>query len=138
MEPHPHHANLRAAPMIVGGLFIGFWLYMLFFHIREFPTINLALWLFWGCMGIAVAGALYASRIAHDMARIIIWIVLGILLGFLVMVLIFNQIGEAVAALFTLVGAGLIVIGLPGGWALLPGGEPAWQDVEPQSPNPRQ
>jgi hypothetical protein len=137
MEPHPQHPNLRAAPMIVGGLFIGFWLYMLFFRISEFPAINLPLWLFWGFMGLAVSGALYASRVANDTARILIWIVLGILLGFLVMVLIFNQIGEAVAALFTLVGSGLIVTGLPGGWTLPHGHQAAWQDVDPNAPQPR-
>jgi len=134
MEPQVHDPNLRASPMVVGGLFIGFWLYVLFFRVKEFPPIDLALWTFWGFMGLAVAGALYASRVANSMARIIIWIVLGILLGFLIMVLIFNQIGEAFAALFTLVGAGLIVTGLPGGWSFRQPEQQTWQQADPNSP----
>ncbi|MFO1534450.1 MAG: hypothetical protein ABR586_02160 [Thermoplasmatota archaeon] len=122
--------NVRASPMIVGGLFIGLWLYLVFFTVREFPRINVALWLFWGLIGFAVAGGLYASRIANATVRIAIWIALGIALRFLAMVLIFNQVGEAFAALFTVVGAGLIITGLPGGWNL-PGGPAAdhWQDA---------
>jgi hypothetical protein len=131
-----HDPNLRASPMIVGGLFLGLWLYLLFFRVSEFPRINLALWLFWGFMGLAVAGALYASRIANSTARIAIWIVLGILLGFLVMVVTFNQIGEAIALAFTLVGAGLIVTGLPGGWTFsgTPQETDAWQHADAQAP----
>jgi hypothetical protein len=127
------HPNLRASPMIVGGLFLGFWLYLDFFRIPTFEPINLVLWNFWGIMGIAVAGGLYASRIANATARILIWIVLGIALGFLTMVLIFNHVGEAFAALFTVAGAGLIVTGLPGGWGIPRGQQPdngQWQTVE--------
>lgn len=122
--------NVRASPMIVGGLFIGLWLYLDFFRVPVFGHIDLVLWNFWGMMGLAVAGGLYASRIANSTARILIWILLGIALGFLTMVLIFNQVGEAFAALFTVAGAGLIVTGLPGGWNL-PGAPAAdhWQDA---------
>ncbi|MEA3143277.1 MAG: hypothetical protein QOG31_601 [Thermoplasmata archaeon] len=132
MEP-VQHPNLRASPMIVGGLFLGFWLYLDFFRIPAFGSINLVLWNFWGAMGLAVAGGLYASRIANSTARIIIWILLGIALGFLAMVLIFNQVGEAFAALFTVAGAGLIVTGLPGGWTLPPVGGDQWQDANGQA-----
>jgi hypothetical protein len=126
--------NLRASPMVFGGLFLGLWLYLVFFTVRAFPPINVGLWLFWGVLGIAVAGSLYAARIATATARILIWVVLGIALGFLTMVLIFNQVGEAFAALFTLAGAGLIVTGLPGGWTL-PGAQAdasRWQEAEPR------
>lgn len=129
MEQH----NLRASPMVVGGLFLGLWLYLVFFHVREFPPINVALWLFWGALGLAVAGGLYASRIANSTARIVIWILLGIALGFLTMVLIFNQVGEAFAALFTVAGAGLIVTGLPGGWNLPRADSGPWQDASGES-----
>lgn len=124
------HQSVRASPMIVGGLFLGFWLYLDFFTIPVFGNIDLVLWNFWGIMGLAVAGAIYASRIANTSARIVIWVLLGIALGFLTMVLVFNQVGEAIAALFTVAGAGLIVTGLPGGWNLA--GEGQWQDANGQ------
>jgi hypothetical protein len=126
------HQTLRASPMVVGGLFLGLWLYLVFFHVREFPPIDVALWLFWGVLGLAVAGGLYASRVANSTARIVIWIVLGIALGFLTMVLIFNQVGEAFAALFTVAGAGLIVTGLPGGWTFTNARDEQWQEANTQ------
>lgn len=121
---------MRAGPMVAGGLFIGLWLYPVFFRLREFVYIDTGAWLFWGFVGLAVAGGLYASRVANVGARIAIWVTLGVALGFLAMFLVFKQTGEAVAAIFTAAGAGLIVTGLPGGWSMQQG-EPAagWQDA---------
>ena len=128
------HPTLRPSPMILGGLFLGFWLYLDFFQIPVFGHINLALWNFWGVMGIAVAGGFYASRVANHQARIVIWVIMGIAIGFLVMAAVFNQVGEAFAALFTLVGAGLIVTSLPGGWGSMPTQQTQWQTVDGTQP----
>jgi uncharacterized membrane protein len=63
-----------------------------------------------------VAAGFYAAHVANTQARIVIWVIMGIAIGFLTMAAVFNQVGEAFAALFTIVGAGLIVTALPGGW----------------------
>ncbi|MCA1820163.1 MAG: hypothetical protein LC620_08985 [Halobacteriales archaeon] len=134
-------AQIRPAPMIVGGLFLGLWLYPDFFRIPVFGALHLGLWNFWGFLGIAVAGGFYGSKVANAQVRVIIWVVMGIAIGFMVMAATFNQVGEAFAALFTVVGAGLIVTGLPGGWTTggPQGMQGPWQDADPNAPNaPRQ
>jgi hypothetical protein len=131
------NAQIRPAPMIVGGLFLGLWLYPDFFHIPVFRDLNVAQWNFWGFLGIAVAAGFYGSKVANAQVRVIIWVVMGIAIGFMVMAATFNQVGEAFAALFTVVGAGLIVTGLPGGWTNTH--HEAWQNPDPNAPNtPRQ
>lgn len=103
---------LRTGAFIVGGLFIGFWLYLALFQ----TDLNLqaAEWWFWGFVGLAIAGGLFGGRVANIPVRIGIMVALGIAAAMLLGAAIFHQVGEAVAALLTAGGGAIIVTALPG------------------------
>ncbi|MCA1819120.1 MAG: hypothetical protein ABR562_08290 [Thermoplasmatota archaeon] len=119
------NAPLRASGFVSGGLFIGVWLYLAIFRL---PTewdlhINDGLWVFWGFVGLAIAGGLFASRVVNANVRIAVWVTLGIATGMLIGAAVFSRIGESVAALFTAGGGAIIV-------ASLPSMQPDWRPVE--------
>jgi hypothetical protein len=105
---------LRAGAFVVGGLFLGVWLYLGLFRSNQLPDIDVGLWWFWGAVGLAIAGGLYAGRVANAPIRITIWVALGIAVGMLIAAALFQRVGEALAAIFTAVGGAIIVSGLPG------------------------
>lgn len=94
---------------IIGGGFLGFWLYLAFLPEPQSPNG----WVLWGMLGIAIAAAFYAGRLANDQVRIGIWIFTGIFLGFLVAAAVSDESPAIIATFITGVGAGLIAAGLP-------------------------
>ena len=118
---------VRSSGFVAGGLFIGIWMFLGLFptSLFESSSINYGYWWFWGLVGLAISGGLFASRIVSQNARIGIWITLGIGVGMLIGAAVFQHIGESVAALFTAGGGAIIVASLP---------SMAWTHVPPQAP----
>ena len=104
---------LRAGSFVLGGVFLAVWIYVLLFRLPAL-VVNVGAWTFWGIVGLAIAGGLYGARVASDRARVPIWIGVGIAIGLLAMAALFQQVAEAFAALFTIVGGGLIATASPG------------------------
>jgi hypothetical protein len=120
---------LRASGFVVGGLFIGAWLFLAIFETRVFTNLPNAQWWFWGVMGLLVAAGLFASRLPSVALRIAVWIGLGITIGMLALAALFlQQMSEAFAALLTVSGGAIIVASLPGSW--IPQGQQPY--VDPQ------
>jgi len=109
------NSPLRASGFVFGGLFLGIWLFLALFPTDLFreTNVNPGLWGFWGVVGLAISGGLYATRVAQVGVRIAIWVTLGIAIGMLAGAALFNQVAASVAALFTVGGGGLIVSALP-------------------------
>lgn len=120
---------LRASGFIVGGLFIGAWLFLAIFPTPVFRDLPNTQWWFWGFMGLLVAAGLFASRVPHLGVRIAVWIGLGIAIGMLALAALLQQMSDAFAALLTVSGGAIIVASLPGGWTLPAGVQPY---VDPQ------
>lgn len=102
----------RIASLVFGGLFLGIWLWVVFFEIPE--------WLGWGVLGLAFAATLYAGRMANETVRTITWVVLGIALGLVLTAAFLRETPDLLATVLTFAGGALIVSGLP-----LPGDQPA-------------
>lgn len=105
--------HLQAGSFVAGGLLIGVWPAIAFLQPFVLRYIDLGAWSFWGLVGLVIAAGFYAARTTHELVRIGIWIALGIALAFLGVAALFNQQGEAIAAVFTFLGGGLIATALP-------------------------
>lgn len=107
----------QRALIVIGGLFIGMWLYVALFDLpADMDTDNdfsYVAWLMWGLVGIVIAGAIYGTRIATGYLRVTLYAVIGIAVGMLLMAFILQDLEEGVATFITGVGGGLIVSALP-------------------------
>jgi hypothetical protein len=103
----------QSGSIIFGGFFIGVWLYLCLFRTPLSDDIDLGAWWLLGFVGLALAGAIYGTRIASGNLRIALFVAIGIAIAFLTTAFILEQLNEGVAALITFVGAALIVTALP-------------------------
>lgn len=95
----------RIASLVIGGLFLGIWLWVVLFEIPQ--------WLGWGVLGLALAGTMYAGRLANPMVRTITWVVLGIAVGLLLAAAFLRETPDLLATVLTFAGGALVVSGLP-------------------------
>lgn len=103
----------QSGSIIFGGFFIGVWLYLCLFRTDLSDDIDLGAWWLLGFVGLALAGAIYGTRIASGNLRIALFVAIGIAIAFLTTAFILEQLNEGIAALITFVGAALIVTALP-------------------------
>lgn len=103
----------QSGSIIFGGFFIGVWLYLCLFRTPLSNDIDLGAWWLLGFVGLALAGAIYGTRVATGNLRIVLFVAIGIAIAFLTTAFILEQLNEGIAALITFVGAALIVSALP-------------------------
>ncbi|HJQ93273.1 MAG TPA: hypothetical protein VJ874_03185 [Candidatus Thermoplasmatota archaeon] len=103
----------QSGSIIFGGFFIGVWLYLCLFRTPLSDDIDLGAWWLLGFVGLALAGAIYGTRIASGNLRIGLFVAIGIAIAFLTTAFLLEQLNEGIAALITFVGAALIVTALP-------------------------
>jgi uncharacterized membrane protein YcfT len=103
----------QTGSVIFGGFFIGVWLYFCLFRTPLSPDIELGSWVLLGFVGLALAGAIYGTRVTSGTLRLVLFVAIGIAIAFLSTAFILEQLNEGIAALITFVGAGLIVTALP-------------------------
>jgi hypothetical protein len=115
--------------MIFGGLFIGVWLYVALWGVPWDGAFHAGEWFIWGIVGLALAGAIYGTRIARGSLRIALFVIVGVAIGMLVTAFLLQGLEEGVATIVTLVGGGLIVSAIPAALAEdnepMPRGPPA-------------
>jgi hypothetical protein len=113
----------QATGIMLGAIVVGLWLGLTLFATSFGTVFGL-----WGILGIAMGGSLYGLRIANDMLRILVWILLGISLGMLIIGSIVQEEPRVLATLMTFFGTGLVATSLP----LPPGYEPrtGWRIAE--------
>jgi hypothetical protein len=103
----------QVGSIIFGGLFLGVWLYVALWGVPYETSFNSGEWVIWGMVGLALAGAIYGTRIAKGGVRVGLFVVVGIAIGMLVTAFLLQGLEEGVATIVTLVGGGLIVSALP-------------------------
>lgn len=103
----------QSGSVIFGGFFIGVWLYLCLFTTPLSNDIDLGAWVLLGFVGLALAGAIYGTRVTSGTLKLVLFVAIGIAIAFLTTAFILEQLNEGVAALITFVGAALIVTALP-------------------------
>jgi hypothetical protein len=108
-------AQINWAALIFGGIFLGAWIYGLTFGFEQhgWEEFSWGQWLFWGIIGIAIAGGLYAARVTSDWVQIIIIIGAGIAIGMLLLAALLEEEAHIVASVVAGAGALLVVAGIP-------------------------
>lgn len=106
-------AGQQAGSIVFGGFFLGVWLYLCLFRTPLSDHIDVGSWVLLGVVGLALAAAIYGTRIAQGTVRVVLYVVLGIAIAFLTTAFLLQQLDEGIAALITFVGAALIVTALP-------------------------
>lgn len=106
-------SNSQVGSIVFGGLFIGVWLYIALFGVPFDSSFNAGAWVLWGFVGMALAGAIYGTRIARGALRVTLFAVVGIATGMLLTAFLLQGLQEGIATVVTLVGGGLIVSALP-------------------------
>ena len=106
------------AALIFGGIFLGAWVYGLLFGFPD-PVSGrqvdwqVGKWFFWGLLGMAIAGGLYAARVATDTVRMIIIVAVGVFLGVLILAALLEEEAYVLGTFVTATGAGLIAASIP-------------------------
>ena len=103
----------QSGSIVFGGLFIGIWLYLCLFTTPLSNDIDLGAWVLMGFVGLALAGAIYGTRVTQGTLKTVLFVAVGIAIGLLTTALVLEQLSEGWAALITFVGAALIVTALP-------------------------
>lgn len=103
----------QVGSIVFGGLFIGIWLYIALFGLDFEENFSDGAWVLWGLVGIALAAAIYGTRIATGALRVSLFAVIGIVTGMLITAFLLQELEEGIATLITLVGGGLIASALP-------------------------
>ena len=103
----------QVGSIVFGGLFIGVWLYIALFGLNFEENFSDGAWVLWGIVGIALAAAIYGTRIATGALRVSLFAVIGIVTGMLITAFLLQELEEGIATLITLVGGGLIASALP-------------------------
>ena len=103
----------QVGSIVFGGLFIGIWLYIALFGIDFEDDFSDAAWTLWGIVGLALAAAIYGTRIATGGVRVALFAAIGVITGMLITAFLLQELEEGVATLVTLVGGGLIASALP-------------------------
>lgn len=104
----------QVGTIVFGGLFLGIWLYIALFGVPFDDTFNAGAWVLWGIVGLALAGAIYGTRVATGPLRVALIAVVGIASGMLLAAFLLQGLEEGIATIVTLVGGGLIASALPG------------------------
>lgn len=103
----------RIGAVLFGGIILGVWIYGLLFHFDAGRPLDIGRWFGWGMVGLAIAGAIYGTRAADDVVRLVMVTVIGIVLSIVVLGAILNENVYILATLTTALGAGLISMALP-------------------------
>jgi hypothetical protein len=103
----------QVSSIVFGGLFLGVWLYIALFGVPFDRTFNDGAWILWGFVGLALAGAIYGSRVAKGGLRVTLYAVVGVACGMLLTAFLLQGLEEGIATLVTVVGGGLIASALP-------------------------
>lgn len=117
--------QINWAALIFGGIFLGAWIYGLTFGFDQHGWDDFAwgLWAFWGILGIAIAGGLYAARLTSDWVQILIIVGVGIAIGMLILAAMLEEEAHIIASFVAGAGAGLVA-------AAIPRGQEEWETVE--------
>lgn len=101
--------SLSAGGIVIGGMLLAAWLYFFIPNTPGIaPDVTTTGWALWGLLGLAVTGGLFFVRKAGVAGQMVGWMVLGIGIGIVVMATFVSQRWEGLAAVFTLMGGGLI------------------------------
>ncbi len=111
------------AALIFGGIFLGAWIYGILFTYPEPSPFEIGRWIFWGILGLGIAGGLFAARMANETVRIVIIVLVGVFLGILILAAVLEEDAYIMATFVAGTGAGLIAAALPRGGA-------PWQRVD--------
>lgn len=103
----------QVGSIVFGGLFIGIWLYIALFGVPFDSTFHVGAWVLWGFVGLALAGAIYGTRVTSGAFRVALFAAVGIATGMLLTAFLLQGLQEGIATIVTLVGGGLIVSALP-------------------------
>lgn len=101
--------SLNAGGIVIGGMLLAAWLYFFIPNTPGItPDVTTTGWALWGLLGLAVTGGLFFIRKAGVVGQTVGWMVLGIGIGIVVMATFVSQRWDGLAAVFTLMGGGLI------------------------------
>jgi hypothetical protein len=103
----------QVGSIVFGGLFIGVWLYVALFGVPFDSDFEAGMWVLWGVVGLALAGAIYGTRVAKGGLRVALYAVVGVAAGMLLTAFLLRGLQEGIATIVTLVGGGLIATALP-------------------------
>ena len=103
----------QVGSIVFGGLFLGVWLYIALFGVPFDSSFEAGMWVLWGVVGMALAGAIYGTRVAKGGLRVALFVVVGVATGMLLTAFLLRGLEEGIATIVTLVGGGLIVSALP-------------------------
>lgn len=103
----------QVGSIVFGGLFIGIWLYIALFGLDFEEGFSDGAWMLWGVVGLALAAAIYGTRIATGAMRVTLFAIIGLVAGMLLTAFLLQELEEGIATLITLVGGGLIASALP-------------------------
>lgn len=103
----------QVGSIVFGGLFLGVWLYIALFGVPFDGSFEPGMWVLWGVVGMALAGAIYGTRVAKGGLRVTLFAVVGVATGMLLTAFLLRGLEEGIATIVTLVGGGLIVSALP-------------------------
>ena len=103
----------QVGSIVFGGLFIGVWLYVALFGVPFDDEFSAGAWVLWGVVGLALAAAIYGTRVAKGGLRVALYAVVGVAAGMLLTAFLLRGLQEGIATIVTLVGGGLIASALP-------------------------
>ncbi len=100
---------LNAGGFVVGGILIGLWVYFLIPGVSPLnDDVTTGAWAAWGLVGLALSLGMFFARRGGIMGQVAGWTALGVGVGLLIAATFIGQRMDALAALFTLLGGGLI------------------------------
>ncbi len=95
--------------IVLGGMILGVWLWLAFFE-TSFGTA----WGLWGLLGLFMAAATYALRMAaDDRVTVALWVAISLAMGMILAAVFTFQKPLILATLVTFTGGGFIAAGIP-------------------------
>ncbi len=96
---------------LIGGAILAFWLYGLIFGYDD--SMNVGTWALMGMLGLGIGACVYGLRFAQPTLRIVLSATIGMILVFLILGAIIEEVPELWAAFITGLGSSVIVSSLP-------------------------
>lgn len=96
---------------IAGGAVLAIWLYGLLFGFEG--SLSLVAWFWMGILGFTMGGCVYGLRFANPTVRIVLAAAVGMILVFLILGAILEEVVELWAAFITGLASSIIATALP-------------------------